>query len=331
MTILDGSRRVFARVVPPVQRLPARLATECRDLLTFFLLPLPALLLPWRLAWPFYWRVAARRGVFSNQTERALAQARNSLQNPPDAEWARRFRSVLIVDLVDFWFSLLCPWRLRWRIRARGAWPTRGPVVIIGSHWGPGFGALRSMRWAGIRPHFIFRKTPSERFRGQRVRQLFVTLRLRHQKRLFPGKCYHPGGYPRRLLRALRRDEHILVLADVPAGPHDDAAVIEVFGRPAVISTGMLGLTVRAGASFVTYAQGLDVATGDRDLRIDCLRQSASRRELLEALAGFLEETLERDPAQWQLWFAAAQFFERRPPPGALDVTRSRRDAGDSS
>jgi len=309
----------------------AKLRRELGDFLTLFVLPLPALMLPWRMAWPLYWRLAANRWVFPNQTRRALAQAREAFGTEPGDEWARRFRCVLVVDLLDFWFSLLCPWRLRRRIRQRGTWPARGPTVIVGSHWGPGFAALRAMYWAGIRPHFILRKTPPDRFRGQRVRQLYVALRLRHQKRLFPGKCYHPGGYPRRLLRALRSDEHILVLADVPAGPNDDAAVIELFGRPAVISIGMLGLIVRAGAPFVTYAQGLDVASGDRDLRIDALRQSVSRRELLQVLARFLNDTLGRDPAQWQLWFAAAQFFNARAPAGAFDVRDCLPDARGNS
>ncbi len=286
-----------------------RARQELADFVTYFLLPLPGLLLPWRLAWPLYRRIAGRRWFFRSRVEAAYSEAERIIEIAEPQIWQRHYRLVQIVDLLDFWISVLQPWRWRRLLHQHGKWPVQRPLVIIGTHWGPAYFVLQSLHSAGIAPYYIIRNAPPGEFRGKRVLQLFTLARKSHLERLFPGKRYSPGGFPRRLIRALHSGECILALFDVPASRHSKHFKIRIFGRQAAVQSGIVGHAMDCKAMFVTYKLGLDFSTGRRILHIDPAIEHSNEEQALRHLADFMARTLEQDPAQWQLWQVANLFL----------------------
>jgi len=266
-------------------------------------------LLPWHLAWPLYHKLAARRWIFRSRVEAAGNEAGRTLGIAAPDVWRHRYRLVLIVDMLDFWISLLQPWRWQRLLQQNGGWPKQRPLVVIGTHWGPAFLTLRSLHRAGLAPHYVIRKAPFGEFRGRRVWQFYILLRRMHLERLFPGKRYEPGGFPRRLIHALRSGECILALIDVPAERPADGRRIQVFGRHVFVQPGIIGPAIRHNAALVTYKLGLDFSTGRRLLEIHPVVEHLNAEQAWQHLADFMARTLEQDPAQWQLW-QVADFFQ---------------------
>ncbi len=286
-----------------------RFRQELNDFVTYFLMPLPALLLPWRIAYRWYDYLAGKPWLFEQRVQAACQNAQRLLTIEDMASWKRQHRLTLIIDHTDFWISWLQPGRAGRLLQATGAWPKHRPYVVVGMHYGCGFMLMRALQRAGVDPYFILRKTPSQLFKGQRVRQFYVYLRLRHQKKMFPGKCYHPGTYPRRLLRGLDQQNNILVLVDVPADQGRPVQTIELFGQQAYIDRGMFDFLVRRKLRYVTYRTALNFATGQRTLTIFSACQQDSGSCFWAQMNQFINQTLAQDSSQWHLWQVASLYY----------------------
>ncbi|GAB4184698.1 MAG: hypothetical protein Tsb002_07920 [Wenzhouxiangellaceae bacterium] len=294
-------------------RILRRLKTETVDALTYFILPLPALLLPWALAYRFYYRLAGRDWLFaypSRMAAQAMAQF-GITPGLPEIEAKRRFRLVLMTDIIDLWLSMLRGrWTLRRLVRQNMDWPRQRPLMVIGSHWGPGTLGLRSMRAQGLLPHFVIRPVPPELKRSRFLFWLYRRLRSRHLNQLLPGKRFNTGGSPRRLIQALEGGNAILMLADTPPQESREAVPVMLYGQPATIHRGFSRLLARRQIPYVTFRMGLDWRDGRRVIELQPLRQRDNAAAIQDDLTGFVEETLWRDPGQWQLWPFTQQFLK---------------------
>jgi len=290
---------------------------ESIDFMSFFLMAVVALLLPWSLAYRFYYRLAGRPWLFRQRVCKAHANASKLLGIHDDHEWCRRHRLILMLDVIDFWISFLQPWRVRHLVQQDGEWPDDRPLVIVGTHWGPAFMLLRSLYNHAIQPIYVLRKNPSSVFRGERIRQLYVSCRRLHMRRMFPGKRYQPGGFPRPLLRALQMNESILVLADVPASSKRGFRTISLYDSNARIDPGMFDLFVSRQAHFATYRLEFDFSSGQRLLSIQNIDRPGDSEDYWLTLDAFIAGTLQSDSAQWNLWQVADSYFvDLRSTPG---------------
>jgi len=289
--------------------MPVRLKREIIDFISLFLMPVFALMLPWSLAYRFYYRLAGRPWLFQPRVKQAHANASKLLEIADDHEWCRRHRLLLMLDVIDFWISFLQPWRVQRLVRQHGKWPEERPLVIVGTHWGPAFMLLRALYNHDIHPIYVLRKNPSWVFKGERVRQLYVSCRRLHMRSMFPGKRYQPGGFPRPLLRALQKQESILVLADVPAAKKRDVHAISLYHHNAQIDSGMFELFISKKARFATYRLAFDFCSGQRNLFIKAIAQLKSTASYRSTLDEFVASTLHADSTQWNLWQVADSFF----------------------
>lgn len=286
-----------------------RIRQELTDFATYFLMPLPALLLPWRIAYRWYYYLAGKPWLFEQRVQAACHNAQRLLTIENMVSWKRHHRLTLIIDHTDFWISWLQPGRAKRLLQTTGKWPEHGPFIVVGTHYGCGFMLMRALQRGGVDPYFIIRKMPAHLFSGHRILQFYVYLRLRHHKKLFPGKCYHPGTYPRRLLRGLDQGQNILVLVDVPADKGRPSQAIQLFGRKADVDYGMFELLIRRQVPYVTYQTLLDFDTGQRSLSIAPARQSESNSDFWEHMSHFINDTFSTDSSQWHLWQVALLYF----------------------
>ncbi len=286
-----------------------RIRKELTDFATYYLMPLPALLLPWPLAYRWYDYLAGKSWLFEARVKAACHNAGKLLQIDDMQQWKRQHRLTLMIDHIDFWISWLQPNRSRRLLETTGDWPEDKPFIVVGTHYGCGFMLMRALQRSGVDPYFIFRKTPAHVFQGQRLRQFYVYLRLRHQKKLFPGKCYHPGSYPRRLLRGLDQGNNILVLVDVPADQGRPAQNITLFGMKAAVDRGMFDLLIRRQLRYVTIQTQFDFKSAKRKLIISPAKQAESGKKFWDHMNSYINATLSTDSSQWHLWQVASLYF----------------------
>lgn len=289
-----------------------RLKTEAVDACTYFLLPLPALLLPWALAYRIYFRLAAFPWIFAYPSRVAadnMAQF-GITDELPEFEAKRRFRLVLMTDIIDMWLSIVRGRHaLKHLVRQNRDWPSERPLMVVGSHWGPGMLGLRSMRSQGLLPHFVIRPVPSELKKTRFLFWLYRRVRTWHINQLLPGKRFNTGTSPRRLIQAMEKGAAILMLGDTPAENERETIPVQLYGRQALIHRGFTKTLARRNIPYVTFSMGLDWRDGRREIDVRAVRIEGDADEIQRDLANFINETLWRDPGQWQLWPFTQQFL----------------------
>ncbi len=286
-----------------------RIRKELTDFATYYLMPLPALLLPWPLAFRWYYYLAGKSWLFEARVKAACINAGKLLQIDDMQQWKRQHRLTLMIDHIDFWISWLQPRRALRLTHTVGTWPEKGPFIVIGTHYGCGFMLLRELHRAGVDPHFIIRKTPSHVFRGRRFLQFYEYIRLRHHIKLFPHRCYHPGTYPRKLLRGIEHRQNILVLIDVPAERGRPRQEIHLFGYRACVDHGIFNLLIRKQLCYVSCQMRLDFNKGQRHLMVATARQTKTASDFWQEMDQFITDSFTHDSSQWHLWQVAQLYF----------------------
>lgn len=287
----------------------ARLKRESIDFVSFFLLPLVALLLPWSLAYRFYYRLAGHPWLFRQRVCKAHANASKLLDIHDDHEWCRRHRLILMLDVIDFWIAFLQPWRVKRLVQQHGEWPQDRPLVIVGTHWGPAFMLLANLNQYGIKPMYILRVTPKTHYAGMSVLYRYHHMRSEYMHRLLPGKRYDPGGYPRKLLRDLENKKTLLMLSDVNALSKKHSRLLILNNSRLHLHMGILKPLISKGHKVVTYQLGINWKNGLRHLYITELAGRLSSLEKLESIDDNLITLINTDSTQWSLWHVLNQYL----------------------
>ncbi len=287
----------------------ARLQRESVDFISFFVMPVLALLLPWSLAYRFYYRLAGRPWLFQQRVQQAHDNASKLIAIADGHEWCRRHRLVLMLDVIDFWISFLQPWRVQRLVQQHGDWPEDRPLVIVGTHWGPAFMLLANLSRNSIKPMYILRVTPGRHYAGMSMLCIYHRLRSNYMHRLLPGKRYDPGGYPRQLLRDLENNECLLMLSDVNALSKKQARAIAFNNSPLNLHVGILKTLLSRGYTVVTYHLGIDWKSGHRRLFIAKLSERQSYIDDLDAVDTNLIKLLRTDSTQWSMWHVLDQYL----------------------
>ncbi len=142
----------------------------------------------------------------------------------------------------------------------------------------------------------------ADRFASPRVEEFVLGSRRHLGMTIIPADHVGPG-----LLRALRRDEVVAVLIDIPAP--GSGVPVTFFGDTIVVSDGAARLALRTGARVVA---GLVVRDQPWDERVRAEAspidftptgdEAGDARALMQAVFTHLEHRVRRDPAQWYIF-----------------------------
>lgn len=289
-----------------------RFQNELVDFISFFLLAAPAVLLPWRWMFPFYRRMQKFDWLFRYQTHAARKQMQQNLALS-EAEIEIRmqhYRLVLLIDAVDMWLSITRGRYVLKLIRQNKPWTDHRPLMVIGSHWGPGMLGIRSMSAHGLKPYFVIRPVPVAMRRERFFYWLYLTIRMWHLQRLLPKRRFNAGDSPRRLIELLSSDSAVFMLGDSPPPNRKQVIPVTVYGKPAFVHRGFSQILARREIPYLFFSMGMDWRTGQRVIELSDIVINDDKNAVQQDIAQFVENTLKKDEGQWQLWPHIDQFLQ---------------------
>lgn len=300
------------------RRLPARWQREARDLIELVLVPGLAAVLPWRWCFAIFKRLARVQWLYGAACADALAQAQQRGQVPAAdaARWLTVRRLVTLVDHADHYLAATRSdaWMQR-HLQVRGQWPSPGaPGILCSFHWGAGMWGLRHAHSTGLQVHALVAAMEGTPFAGRRVLQWYVRGRIRSVERSLGCAPLVVSGSLRPVVQALRRNQQVLAVVDVPADQVDSSVEVRLLGMQARMPKGLLRLAVTQNVPVTVYVTGLDMHTGQRFLRIAQLGVLQDLDALVLAVFGHLEAVLCEESAAWHFWGEAPRFFYAAPP-----------------
>ena len=288
-----------------------RLRHELRDLLEVVLLPGLAAVLPWRIAFRLFRRIAAAGWLYREATERAYAQAARLGWVADPAEWRRRRRLTTLVDHADHYLSRTRSdaWIAK-HMEAQGEWPDPAqPALGLTFHWGAGMWGLRHAAARGLKAHMLVAAVQGAHFRGRSILHRYILARTESIALALRRPYIDVSTDMRLVLRALRANEQVFAVIDVPADQVSTSQSVQVIGLPARLPTALLRLAVERGIPVFIYVTGFHVEDGRRFLRILQLGVPESLDALLRSVEQELDRTIQQDAPAWHFWGEAERFF----------------------
>lgn len=151
----------------------------------------------------------------------------------------------------------------------------------------------------------------ADRFENRRINDFVIGSRQHLGMKIIPADRMGPG-----LIRALRNDDAVAVLVDIPAP--GSGVDITFFGAPIAVPDGPARLALRTGASVLVGMVPRERQWQD-DARVEATAiafeptgdEAADARALMQAVFAEVERAVRRDPGQWyifrNLWPADAR------------------------
>jgi hypothetical protein len=291
-----------------------RLRTELRDLLELVLLPGLAAVLPWRWCFALFRRLARVQWLYRGPCLHALAGARAYGREGlgDEADWMAMRRLVTLVDHADLYLALTRSdgW-MRRHMSVQGQWPAPGQAgLLLSFHWGAGMWGLRSASAHGLDVHALVAATEGAPFAGRTVLHRYALARTRCVGRALRNAPLVVSGSLRPVVQALRRNEQVLAVVDVPADQVSASLPVALCGRTAHVPKGLLRLAVDMHVPVTVYVTGFDAQTGRRQLRVHSLGMHGDVQVLAGAVFRHLQECMDESHASWHFWGEASRFFD---------------------
>lgn len=290
---------------------------QSRDLVELFVLPLLAVVLPWSLCFALYKRLAKLPWLYRQTAERALQQAQQRGWVSDPGQWLARRKLVTLVDHADFCLTWTRTGRwLQRYMNTQGQWPQRDvPAVLCTFHWGAGMWSLRHARQAGLDAHILVAPLSGAHFKGRPVLRAYAKARTRALTRELGHDTLDASAPLRPVLKALRRNEQIMAVIDVPADAVSASSNIELLGMQARVPRGLLRLAADHAIQVTVFTVGINLETGHRHLQLDTLAVERDVDVLIAKVFSRLEDAMRMQPEAWHFWSEADRFFV--PPSGA--------------
>jgi lauroyl/myristoyl acyltransferase len=290
-----------------------RLRTELRDLLELVFLPGLAAVLPWSWCFGAFKRLARWRWLYREPCEEALQQARRrgwAGENEVHWLWARRL--ITLVDHADHYLGL---WRgdswMQKHLQVQGQWPMPGrAVLLVTLHWGAGYWGLRHAAANGLRPHALVASLDSQAYRGRTVLRWYARSRNANVAKTLGASTIDIAQHLKQVIRALRDQQALLGVMDVPADEAKASMLIELLGMTASVPRGLLRLAVDQQVPVVLYITGVNTENGRRFLQINQLGVSPTVDALADQVFGELARLIAQDAPAWHFWGIADRFFQ---------------------
>lgn len=288
-----------------------RVRGEVRDLLECVLIPGLAAILPWRLAFRLYRRIAATGALYDQAAERAHAEASRLGWAGQRADWLLRRRLTTLIDHADHYLTRTrgAGWLTR-HVDQQGEWPQAGtPALCLTFHWGAGMWGLRSAAASGVTGHMLIASPDARHFRGHAILHRYILARIRSIELALGRSCIDVTTDIRQVPRALKAGDAIFAVIDVPPDQVSASAPVRVLGLPARLPTPLLRMAVERRIPVWVYLTGYQLETGRRFVRIQALGVPASLDELVDQITRELDQAIRDDAPMWHFWGEAERFF----------------------
>ncbi len=281
------------------------------DVLLLYVLPLLVGLLPWRAGFALLKRVARRPSILRPIVQAAWQHAGHRLPALDEATFCHRYRLLLLVDRCD---TMLCLLRsARWwrsQVDVQGdAFEQLPPGLLLNSHWGSGNWIWRLLMTRGLPAQFVARRAQATDVGRSWLGSGYLAWRSWAMHRSGCRGLIYTGGSSARVLEVLRQGQSIVGMLDLPARPDQSGADVSLLGRNLRFPVGLAALAEQAGASISIISCGLDMDSGRRRLHLEFLPPGLGADEILRRYAAHLERRIETEPAQWQAWPQASEYF----------------------
>ena len=290
-----------------------RLRTELHDLLELVLLPGLAAVLPWRWCFPVFKRLARWRGLYREPCEAALLQARNrGWAGEDEVHWLWVRRLITLVDHADYYLvrTRSNAW-LKRHFEVDGNWPSPNEASLLCTfHWGAGMWSLRHAASANLKVHALVAPLDATHFAGRRVLHWYTKARTAIVAKTLGYSTLDVSASLRPVLQALKKNQQVLAVIDVPADQASASQSIRLLGLSARVPRALLRLSVDHEIPVTIFLVGLRIEDGQRFLR---LRQFGVYRDveaLIQDVFLMLEQAINENPAAWHFWGEADRFFK---------------------
>ena len=297
----------FRAAVPMLQRLRRELV----DLTEVVLLPGIAALVPWSLCFRWFTRMSHWKFLYRESCEKALAEAGKRGFVPEPAAWLAERRLVTLIDHADHYLTRTRgdAWMKR-HLSVMGGWPAADQASLqLTFHWGAGMWALRHAQWAHLKAHMLVASVQGEHFRGRSVFHRYIKARTASIALALKRPTVDVSISLRPVLKALKVNEQVIAVIDVPADQVNASQVVEILGMQARIPTALLRLAVDQRTPVSVFTTGIQMTTGQRHLRITTLGVYDNLDRLIQDVFRLLEQAIAEQPAAWHFWSESERFF----------------------
>jgi hypothetical protein len=294
---------------PPFDR--KRLRDELRDLVEVVLLPGLAAILPWRLTFRAFERLARCDWLYRQASKRALTEALARGWAGVPEQWLWRRKMTTLVDHADHYLARTRSdrWMDRY-LDVQGQWPQPGQAALLLTfHWGAGMWALRHAKRAGLTGHMLVAPLQGAHFAGRSLLHRYIKARTNSIALALKAPFFDVANDMRALFKALNRNEQILAVIDVPADQVSASQPLTILGMQARVPTALLRLAVERSLPVYIYVTGVRMEDGRRFLRIRRASDDAGLDALVHDVFQQLEQVITEDPPAWHFWSEAQRFF----------------------
>lgn len=290
------------------------------DFLTYILLPMICVLLPYTWGQKLLMLVAKRGWLLRSRSELALQQARGFVPIENTNTWQSTWRLVEMMEARDLWLCVLG----RSASISRRVHIPRMPkasigLVLLGMHYGPTAIVLQIFQQAGLGPRFVYRGIDTDLRRLVPFQWLYSQLNVKYIRQSCGGREISVPGARGKLEAALTEAGTPVVLLDAPVTREGQSIHAEVLGLHAEFSGEGPALLATGGARCVHYWLEVNEA-GERELHFGPPSQPHSAEQLVAEFADLMSRKLCDNSAQWRLWHAADQLFRSRRPTAEKSV-----------
>lgn len=285
---------------------------QLRDILELFLIPCIALFLPWRLCFRFF-KIVCRLGfLYKAQAAGVVDNFKSfNLGGAEEENFVYHRRLVTLVDHADMFlvWSRGRSW-IKKNIQINGQWPAPDNASVLCTfHWGAGMWSLRDTRLSGLKAHALVASLKKENFVGRPVLHFYAKLRTKTIAREIGCETIDATVTLRAVLKALKSNEQIMAVVDVPADAVAASTEVHLLGAVAKVPKGLLRVAADNKLPVTVFTVGISMETGQRYMNIKTLAVEEDADVLIAEVFSYLDDAIKGQPSAWHFWGEANRFF----------------------
>lgn len=285
------------------------LGRQIGDFLTYILLPMICVFLPYSWGQNLLLAVARRGWLLHSRSELALQLAVRYVAVADVTAWRRNWRLVEMMEARDLWLAVAGrATAISRRIKLHNVPQPMSGLVLLGMHYGPTAIVLKIFQDQGLGPRFVYRGIGPELRRLVPFQWLFSKLNVRYIQQACQGREISVPGARDTLRAALEEAGTPVVLLDAPVTRAGQSIHADVLGLDTEFAGEGPELLSQGQAHCVHYWLEVD-ENGERDLYFGAISQPQTAQQLVTEFAELMSARLASNSAHWRLWHAADQLF----------------------
>lgn len=295
---------------------------ELRDLLSLWLVPGLAAVLPWHWCVNIYWRLAGSRLLMREEVAGSRGGRAMLGLVAEDAEFDRRFRFGFMLEHADLFRAVGRGWRGLARtmpLTRHDEAPASGGLCFF-YNFNQGLPALATLRAAGYQVYLVYRSLDARPAGVGWLRYGYMRLRLRMVAQVCGNSGIGTGGARERIADTIAAGGLVCVAADTPPRPNTGLVPVRFpDGRQAWWRSGVLKLALQLPGPRRCFSVRLDWTTRQRTLDLKLLPSTQDLGELVHQLNDEFIDILAGQSELWFYWPGPQGFFQF-PEGGRLDL-----------